>query len=47
VALDVAASEAGGGYVGFPALADAGAAGGSGDEVGSAFPADLVAELGW
>jgi len=43
--LDVAAFEACGGDVGFPALADAGAAGGSGDEVGVAFAADLAAEV--
>jgi hypothetical protein len=46
VALDVATFEAGGGDVGLSALADTGAAGGSGDEVGAAFTADLAAEVG-
>ena len=45
MALDVAASEACGGDVGLPVLADAGATGGSGDEVGVAFAADLAAEV--
>ena len=39
----MAAAEAGDGYVGFPALADAGAAVGSGDEVGFAAAADSSA----
>jgi hypothetical protein len=39
----VVAGEAGDGYVGFPALADAGAAVGSGDEVGFAVAADSSA----
>ena len=46
MALDVAASEACSGDVGLSALADAGAAGGAGDEVGVAFAADLAAEVG-
>ena len=44
--MDVTAFEAGGGDVGLPALVDAGAAGGAGDEVGVAFAADLAAEVG-
>jgi len=43
----VAAAEAGGGDVGLPALADAGAAVGAWDEVGFAAGADAPAEVCW